>query len=741
MNKLRYISILLLLLVFLTACGGGNSDGLPDIEAAKISLGEDQNVDEQKTVVIDAAFSPIGGTFSWNYRGDTVLEDFTNTGEQATFTAPTVTEQQIFTFTVDYISLDDKKATDSIKITINPINNRPQAIVELQSPISEVVASRVEVILDASKSFDDDGLIAAYFWQQVSGSPSIEPIDESNNQTFNFISPEVNTITDFTFKLTVTDNEQAIDEKEITITVDPTIITHQVRAGIDQAVNEEQQVSLSAEGTPSGGLYFWTSTSGSLNSIFPSNEKVVTFSIPATKVNTNHNFTVEYQAPDGVVVTDTVQISVTAINKHPIAVIQITTPEALPAKFGEIVTLDPNSSYDPDTDGMITSYEWQLLGGEVNYTVNNNNELIFIAPSNVNSISYIFQLTVTDDESGTNLVTQEIKVTGTEDSYIANAGYDQIVEELTEVNIDGSQSIVANNTSLVCKWLQIPNAAPTVVLSDYNSCQSTFISPDIDVPTDVIFELTVNDASIDTLTITVMPRLIGVINDTGITKCYSNSLIIDCDDAIYPSQDAEFGRDSIATIIDKTGASQFNTIDSFDYTKLDSNGGELSNDTAITPSCIRDNVTGLIWQIKENSTTAEYKYTWFYPDGSTGGNDGVVGNANGTCPSTTDCGLETYVQEVNAKVYCGATNWRVPNFLELQSLVNFGLSSTDGVIDLWAFNDLPLSNSPTTLYFWSSETSASGGGHATSWVINFLTGNDNSLPKSTPAYVRLVRNP
>ena len=45
------------------------------------------------------------------------------------------------------------------------------------------------------------------------------------------------------------------------------------------------------------------------------------------------------------------------------------------------------------------------------------------------------------------------------------------------------------------------------------------------------------------------------------------------------------------------------------------------------------------------------------------------------------------------------------------------------------------------VYYWSSETSADGGGEFTAWVLNFNNGNDNTLPKTSNAYVRLVRMP
>jgi hypothetical protein len=83
----------------------------------------------------------------------------------------------------------------------------------------------------------------------------------------------------------------------------------------------------------------------------------------------------------------------------------------------------------------------------------------------------------------------------------------------------------------------------------------------------------------------------------------------------------------------------------------------------------------------------------------------------------------------------------VPTMLEMQSLVDYGKDNTTGVLDTSVFGDLPNEALLDHLYYWSSETSADGGGKATAWVINFANGNDNSLSKAQNAYVRLVRKP
>ena len=72
------------------------------------------------------------------------------------------------------------------------------------------------------------------------------------------------------------------------------------------------------------------------------------------------------------------------------------------------------------------------------------------------------------------------------------------------------------------------------------------------------------------------------IPDTGQTKCYKNTGEIVCPqpgEAFY-GQDANY------------------TVNPPSYTKLDINGNELSDD-AIEWTMVRDNVTGMVWEVKQ----------------------------------------------------------------------------------------------------------------------------------------------
>ena len=198
-------------------------------------------------------------------------------------------------------------------------------------------------------------------------------------------------------------------------------------------------------------------------------------------------------------------------------------------------------------------------------------------------------------------------------------------------------------------------------------------------------------------------------------------------DIIRGGQDAMFGRD-VTHDDDSDGFAGFS------FTKLDSSGNPLADqsvDYATTPwSCVLDNVTGLIWEVKTTSglQNTSSTYTWY---NSTGVNDGgSAGTANGgTCSDGTGCDTEKYVADINAMGLCGATDWRLPNHGEILSI-----DHNDGSAPYIDTRFFP--NTASDLY-WSSSVVAYDIDQAIGLYLNWgVISNDL---KATPYRVRLVR--
>lgn len=198
------------------------------------------------------------------------------------------------------------------------------------------------------------------------------------------------------------------------------------------------------------------------------------------------------------------------------------------------------------------------------------------------------------------------------------------------------------------------------------------------------------------------------LNDTGQTRFYdATAHAPGGEPPNFPGQDARFGRDAANAdgVLVKTGGGDAG----FDFTKLgadgqplaiqdqpwarDGNGFDNGSEAAGTRwSCVRDNVTGLTWEVKTYRPTPDlhdrqWTYGWYSslarPDGTANGNNGgEAGGANrGTCldkyhpddnPSGTYCDTAGFVAAVNAVGLCGANDWRMPSAQELHGLVHFG---------------------------------------------------------------------
>jgi hypothetical protein len=212
-------------------------------------------------------------------------------------------------------------------------------------------------------------------------------------------------------------------------------------------------------------------------------------------------------------------------------------------------------------------------------------------------------------------------------------------------------------------------------------------------------------------------------NDTGIIRCSdADTNGLTCPVPDFPRQDAQYGRD-------KTRNAAGNGRAGFNYTKLDANGKPLpANATAW--DCVRDNVTGLIWERKpvgdgkignQGLHDADDHYTWYSTDSNNNGGDpgddnrGVkscFGYINGQ--PITFCNTEAFVKRVNVAGWCGAQDWRLPDRFELLGLVDLSIPDPGPTLDTGYFPD-----TISTLY-WSSSPNANNAGSA--WYVSFKYG-------------------
>ncbi len=160
------------------------------------------------------------------------------------------------------------------------------------------------------------------------------------------------------------------------------------------------------------------------------------------------------------------------------------------------------------------------------------------------------------------------------------------------------------------------------------------------------------------------------------------------------------------------------------YTVLTQNGAD----------CVKDNVTGLVWEQKtadDGLRDKDWRYTWYSTDSATNG--GAAGVTNGgTCfnkAGGAKCDTAGYVAALNATNYCGYNNWRMPTEEELTNIVDFG-----GVIP----SIDPLFSHTQNNFYWSSSVDAYSNRYA--WYMSFGHGVSFSGKKEDSGYVRAVRS-
>lgn len=96
----------------------------------------------------------------------------------------------------------------------------------------------------------------------------------------------------------------------------------------------------------------------------------------------------------------------------------------------------------------------------------------------------------------------------------------------------------------------------------------------------------------------------GTLNDTGIDWCAdADTNRLDCPLAGYPGQDGDNGRD--VTDIDANDGRA-----GFSFTKLDAAGNDLPAD-ATDWTCVRDNVTGALWEVHPGVWLA-FRFSWLF---------------------------------------------------------------------------------------------------------------------------------
>ncbi|UTV28129.1 DUF1566 domain-containing protein [Photobacterium atrarenae] len=215
------------------------------------------------------------------------------------------------------------------------------------------------------------------------------------------------------------------------------------------------------------------------------------------------------------------------------------------------------------------------------------------------------------------------------------------------------------------------------------------------------------------------------LNDTGM-KQHLNLAAGGMDtqaDPDAPGQDASYGLD-----VSDGG---------FKLTKLDETGKPLAEDST-TWACVKDERTGLIWEVKaDDPTSYRDKHRLFaYETETLKPHAEDLALASCQTDGVGVCTTQEYANKLNTSGYCGKTNWRVPTMNEQFDLLDFGETTTDETGNTYGlpvkyFNDQYIGHPDLAYgYYWSSTllrtdpgyTSGKGIAHLTQMTVKDETG-------------------
>lgn len=175
--------------------------------------GPDQSVNEKSVYTLDGSVSSDADgdalTYKWTAPNGITLSSSSTV--KPTFTAPDVTVNTKFTFT---LVVNDGKVDspgDHVTITVKQDNMLPQA----NAGIDQVVNEGSLVTLDGSGSSDPDSDVLTYIWTAPSGII----LGSTNSVKSTFTAPEVSSDTEFILSLAVNDGTAVSAADQVKITV------------------------------------------------------------------------------------------------------------------------------------------------------------------------------------------------------------------------------------------------------------------------------------------------------------------------------------------------------------------------------------------------------------------------------------------------------------------------------------------------------------------------------------------
>ena len=482
---------------------------------------------------------------------------------------------------------------------------------------------------------------------------------------------------------------------------------------------------------PDGDTLDYTWSQASNQSIDLSSTSAASTSFTAANPGT---YTFTLTVDDGSL-TDSAEITLEIIqadstNRAPTASISVSPdPDSTTLTTATEITLNGSDSSDPDGDTL--DYTWsQASNQSIDLSSTSTATTTFTA---ANPGTYTFTLSISDGELGDNseaIVTIHPITLPTD--FAAIAGDTQITLTWIPYSDDTFHNIYRSDNPN-CDLININTCSTAAGQSElFSNVSSPFTDTGLTNATTYYYwieaihdgeiQLAENYISATPQESTTSEPTTYALNDTGITwgGDYSSGNNSDCSSNISAPQDCHQGRDAYSGTNDDSDGHA-----GFSFTKLDSSGNALTA-SATNWSCVQDNVTGLIWEVKTDDGSERDKDNAYRWGGLT-----AIGRDSSNREGSYYDDWNNLVNAANSgNGLCGFTDWRVPDIEELRSIVDY--SRTNPSIDI---NYFPNTGSD---WYWSASPDAYGSSYA--WRLGFGVGYDYYGNRGSSNHVRLVRS-
>lgn len=405
--------------------------------------------------------------------------------------------QGVYVFSLTVTDDNGFTDTDEVTVTVNalPVN---------APPVANAGADKSITLPTNSTSFtgtgtDSDGTIAGYAWILVNG-PSCT-LSGQNTATLSVSNLIAGT---YTFRLTVTDNSSGTASDEVILTVQPATVNQSpvVNAGSDVSITLPTNAAvLSGSATDADGSvasYQWTKLTGPTATL--AGQTTPTLNL-TNLVEGVYTFQLSVTDDKGATGSDVVTVTVNALNVSPVANAGADITINLPTNSAVI----NGSGSDPD--GTIQTYVWTQTSGPSSATLSGVSSPNLTA-SNLLQGTYIFRLTVTDNDGAASNDEVKIIVNAVNLAPTANAGANKTITLPTNTITFTGSGTDSDGTIASYAWSQISGTGAT--LSNQNTVTLTVV-----VPADgtYLFRLTVTDnegaTAFDDVQLTVNPAVVN----------------------------------------------------------------------------------------------------------------------------------------------------------------------------------------------------------------------------------------